>query len=56
MLQLQAKQSELKELQEQYYSMEVDYRKIETDNSSYLREVDRYGRIITGDYPLRVKE
>ena len=55
-LQLQAKQSELKELQEQYYSMEVDYRKIETDNSSYLREVDRYGRIITGDYPLRVKE
>merc|ERR1719367_2307950 len=53
---LQAKQSELKELQEQYYSMEVDYRKIETDNSSYLREVDRYGRIITGDYPLRVKE
>ena len=51
-----AKQNELKELKDQYYSLEVEYKRIETDNSGYLREVERYGRIITGDHPQRVKE
>merc|ERR1712227_768182 len=53
---LLAKQNELKELKDQYYSLEVEYKRIETDNSGYLREVERYGRIITGDHPQRVKE
>merc|ERR1711963_1174347 len=53
---LLAKQNELKELKDQYYSLEVEYKRNETDNSGYLREVERYGRIITGDHPQRVKE
>merc|ERR1712227_789955 len=53
---LLAKQTELKELKEQYYSLEVEYKRIEVDNSGYLREVERYGRIITGNHPQRVTE
>merc|ERR1719392_400163 len=53
---LLAKQTELKELKEQYYSLEVEYKRIEIDNSGYLREVERYGRIITGNHPQRVTE
>ena len=46
----------MKELKEQYYSLEVEYKRIEIDNSGYLREVERYGRIITGNHPQRVTE
>jgi len=46
----------LKELKEQYDSLEIEYRRIEAEHSVNLREVERFGRIITGDHPLRVKE